>query len=124
MDSLSLAQFSGALTHKFGFRVRDELLFSDSVTLSWLVDNAAMLRRGEEPAAIAATVCTAPRAGAHDQSISVDPAAAVTAGAGAAAPADPSRAVQEVDPAFMRGRPGRRRPGWFEQNCPCCMWCW
>lgn len=130
MDSLSIAQLAGALTHKYGLRVRDDALFADSTSLAWLVRHAAQLRRGEEPPSAEPRRSGAAAAGLADAPAGGELGAVASGGTGGGS-GRPTRSVVEVDPSVMAGARhrggggdgGRRRPGWFEQNCPCCMWC-
>lgn len=137
-----MAQLGGALTHKYGLcGLRDELLFSDGATLSWIVQNAAQLRMREGPAIPAPVISSRdpPHSGGvtpgHASSGGTMPTDAAKDSPNLAGDVAGPRTVEEVNTAMMMAgrRPGaqpgppsgagRRRPGWFEQNCPCCMWC-
>ncbi len=113
-DSLMLAQFSGILSHEFAFRIRDELLFSEATSINWLAQNAAFFRRGEEPPAPLVNPTETGLAG---------PSAAVVAPLAPASGTVPDVRPESMAPATGTRTPGRRKPGWFEQNCPCCTFC-
>jgi acyl carrier protein len=138
-DSLMLAQLSGTLSQEFRFRLRDEHLFSDSATLNWLVENAALFRRGELPVVVAGAGVQAAsvelQTAEKPQACGIGTNVVTSAVTATGAEAQPRRVVESVSPGTMAeaakhagGRDGslpggRKKPGWFQQNCPCCTFC-
>jgi acyl-CoA synthetase (AMP-forming)/AMP-acid ligase II/acyl carrier protein len=97
LDSLSLIQLGGMLQVRFKMQIKDEVLFSDFATISWIITNANVLISANEPLGI--DECS--------KLISEAPTVRPSNGPG----------VQEVSPRSQT-------PNWCAQNFPCFFCCY
>lgn len=148
VDSLMLTQIAGMLAAQYGIAIKDEHMFNEGTTISWIAANAAALRSENPPippgapgphagpgtcapdgistgggaAAAAAGGGGGQAGGASSGATSAREPALVGAGGASSGGVHQAGGVATVDATM--GRPFRRKDSWFQRNCPCCIWCW